>query len=232
MKTALLSAFLLAIGTQAGGLSRTYQIIEMLESSGNVEQAINLTTYCAVGAPDDEVHYYKALLSHLKAGTWKDILPNAQNQVEEFGFSFALDPQRALIADFTVEILSGISAENLEARTEAADELNVLFPNTKVFRYLVQEFTKIRRSLTERQALEAEVEAKSIEVGKMRARLKDSSGRADWQQDDFIKMTIAQEELNTMRKNVDSLEHIKRKLDLLVTNVRKHLAKAGASGEY
>lgn len=221
-----------ACGVQAGALSRTFQILELLEESGNVEQAINITTYCSASASDDEIHYYKALLSHLKANTWESILTDAQAQVGEFGFSFQLAPRRALIADFTVEILTGIGPNNLEERILAANDLAILLPDAKVFHYLVQEFTKIRRALTERKALEAEVEAQSVEVAKMRARLKGASGRADWQQDGFIKMTIAQEKLTQMRKSINELEPISRKFEIVIANVRKHLAKAGVSGDY
>ena len=119
--------------------------------------------------------------------------------MELFGFSFSLEVRRALVADFTVEVLSGIKPDNIEARILASDELGTLFPNTKIFRYLVQELHKIRKTVDHRATLEAEVDAQSDEVAKMRSRLKDASGRANWEQDGFIKMTIAQEKLKNMR---------------------------------
>jgi hypothetical protein len=230
----LLTILLLTVAaaSHAGALSRSYQIIEMLNESGNVEQAMSITTYCSASAKDDELHYYKALLSHLAANTWQNIMPGAQAQVEEFGFAFSLEARRALVADFTVELLTGIKSDNIEDRILSSDELATLFPNTKIFRYLVQELNKIRKTLANRATVEAEVEAKSLEVAKMRARLKDASGRANWEQDGFIKMTIAQEQLKTMRASMDGLEPVSLLLDGLIVTVRKHLAKAGASGEY
>lgn len=232
MKRLLLLIFLAALSSQAGAVARSYQILELLNKSGNVEQAISITTYCSASASEDELHYYSALLSHLKSDTWKSIMPNARAEVQTFGFAFSLEAPRALVADFTVELLTGIKPENIEARIIASDELATLFPDTKIFRYLVQELNKIRKTVAERAILEQEVEAKSLEVAKMRSRLKDSSGRANWGQDGFIKMTIAQEALKNMRSEIDALEPISRYLDTLMASVRRHLAKAGASGEY